>query len=203
MTPLSAVWAGEEMNAHLKGPPLLHGRTDGATPFRLNLHVGDVGHALIVGPTGAGKSVLLSLLALQWRRYVGSQVFLFDKGRSARAATLAMGGTHLDLGSEGSLAFQPLEAIHQPGARAFALDWVLGLLAKEGIAVSPEAKDAVWTALGSLASAPPTERTLTGLSVLIQSSRMKQALEPYTLDGPYAPPRAPHRRVGKGRVPAG
>ncbi|MEG0819471.1 MAG: hypothetical protein RSG56_08500, partial [Brevundimonas sp.] len=67
-------------------------RTLGSTPFRLVLHVGDVGHAMVVGPTGAGKSVLLAFLALQWFRYPGARVVFFDKGRSARAATLAAGG---------------------------------------------------------------------------------------------------------------
>ena len=56
MIPLSAVWAGPERNDHLGGPPLLFAKTEGATPFRLSLHVGDVGHTLVVGPTGAGKS---------------------------------------------------------------------------------------------------------------------------------------------------
>ena len=55
----------------------------------LDLHVGDVGHTLMVGPTGAGKSVLLATLALQFRRFIGAQVVIFDKGRSARAAALA------------------------------------------------------------------------------------------------------------------
>jgi type IV secretion system protein TrbE len=89
---LSAVWAGEARCEHLDGPPLLLAKTKGATPFRLTLHVGDVGHSLIVGPTGAGKSVLLSVLALQFRRYQRSQLVIFDKGRSARAATLGLGG---------------------------------------------------------------------------------------------------------------
>ena len=66
--------------------------TEGSTPFRFSLHVGDVGHTLIVGPTGAGKSVLLALMALQFRRYERSRIFIFDFGGSARAATLAMGG---------------------------------------------------------------------------------------------------------------
>ena len=35
---------------------LLFGKTEGSTPFRFSLHVGDVGHTLVVGPTGAGKS---------------------------------------------------------------------------------------------------------------------------------------------------
>ena len=45
MMPLSAVWAGPEKNDHLDGPPLIVTRTDGATPFRLVTHIGDVGHA--------------------------------------------------------------------------------------------------------------------------------------------------------------
>src|SRR3546814_417150 len=47
LLPISAVWAGPARNAHLDGPPLLVCRTHGATPFRLSLHVGDVGHAQI------------------------------------------------------------------------------------------------------------------------------------------------------------
>jgi type IV secretion system protein TrbE len=46
-------------------------------------------------------------------------------------------------------------------------------------------KDAVWTGLKSLASAPKVERTLTGLAVLIQSSALVAALGPYTLEGAY------------------
>ena len=92
MMPVSAVWAGPETNRHLNAPPLMMTEARGNTPFRLDLHVGDVGHTLIVGPTGAGKSVLLALLALQFRRFIGAQVIIFDRGRLARAAALAMGG---------------------------------------------------------------------------------------------------------------
>ena len=69
MMPVSAVWAGPEKNDHLDGPPLIVTRTDGATPFRLVTHIGDVGHTLVAGPTGMGKSVLLATLAMQFRRY--------------------------------------------------------------------------------------------------------------------------------------
>jgi type IV secretion system protein VirB4 len=159
--------------------------TRGSTPFRLDLHVGDVGHALIVGPTGAGKSVLLSLLALQFRRFIGAQVVLFDRGRSARATTLAMSGESIELGLEGTLSLQPLARIDDPGEIAFALQWITALLTSEGVRVTPDVKDAVWTALKSLASAPKVERTLTGLAVLIQSSALVAALGPYTLEGAY------------------
>ena len=122
---LSALWAGPERNDHLDGPPLLFAETGGSTPFRLSTHVGDVGHMLIVGPTGAGKSVLLSLLALQFRRYPSAQVFIFDKGWSARAAVLAMGGAHHELAGgtqAGGLSFQPLKRIHEASERTWAAD---------------------------------------------------------------------------------
>src|SRR5208283_4565932 len=76
--PLSAVWAGPLTDAHFNAPPLFFAKTEGSTPFRFSLHVGDVGHTLVVGPTGAGKSVLLALMALQFRRYANSQLFIFD-----------------------------------------------------------------------------------------------------------------------------
>ena len=185
MCPLSAVWAGPEGCDHLQGPPLMVAKTKGATPFRLSLHVGDVGHTLIVGPTGAGKSVLLSMFALQFRRYPGSQVVIFDKGCSARAATLAMGGRWYELGVNGGLAFQPLRRIDESGSRLWALDWLCGVLAHERIVTSPEVKESVWSALRSLASAPQRERTMTGLVALLAKEELRQALEPYTLEGPY------------------
>ncbi len=148
-------------------------------------HVGDVGHMLMVGPTGAGKSVLLALLALQFRRYTGSQVTIFDKGSSARAAVLAMGGEHHGLGSDGSLAFQPLARHRRSAERSWAAEWIAALLAHEKVVVTPEVKESVWSALTSLATAPAEERTLTGLSVLLQSNALKAALMPYTLDGPF------------------
>ena len=185
MVPMSAIWVGPARNHHLDGPPLLMTRTTGATPFRLSTHVGDVGHMLVVGPTGAGKSLLLSLMALQWRRYPEARIFLFDKGASARAATLAMGGEFYALGADTDMAFQPLARIHDERDRSWAAEWIAGLIAHESVEVTPEVKEAIWSALTSLASAPAEERTLTGLSVLLQSNRLKQALLPYMLDGPF------------------
>ncbi|RXH24088.1 conjugal transfer protein TrbE [Bradyrhizobium nanningense] len=190
MIPMSAVWAGEARDLHFKGPPLLFGKTEGSTPFRFSLHVGDVGHTLVVGPTGAGKSVLLALMALQFRRYPNSQVFAFDFGGSIRAAALAMGGDWHDLGgalSDGggqSVALQPLVSIDDPSERGWATEWIGAILAREKIEITPEVKDHLWSALTSLASAPKEERTLTGLSVLLQSNSLKRALQPYCLGGP-------------------
>jgi type IV secretion system protein TrbE len=191
MIPLSAVWAGPERDEHLVAPPLFFARTEGATPFRFSLHVGDVGHTLVIGPTGAGKSVLLALMALQFRRYAGAQVFAFDFGGSIRAAALAMGGDWHDLGGALSddateaVALQPLAKIDDAAERSWAAGWIAEMLAREGVTVTPDVKDHLWSALSSLASAPIGERTLTGVVVLLQSLDIKRALQPYCLGGPF------------------
>ena len=191
MMPFSAVWAGPARDEHLEAPALFVAKTEGSTPFRFSLHVGDVGHTLIVGPTGAGKSVLLAVMAMQFRRYDRAQIFAFDFGGSIRAATLAMGGDWHDLGGSLSedtaepVALQPLARIDLPEERAWAAEWVAAILGRESVAVTPEVKEHLWSALGSLASAPVHERTLTGLSVLLQSQALKRALQPYCLNGPW------------------
>ncbi|MBN9560720.1 MAG: conjugal transfer protein TrbE [Alphaproteobacteria bacterium] len=209
MIPLSAVWAGPERDEHFGAPPLLFGKTEGSTPFRFSLHVGDVGHTLVVGPTGAGKSVLLALMALQFRRYRDSQVFAFDFGGSIRAAALAMGGDWHDLGgglTEGStegVSLQPLAGIHQVPERAWAADWIVAILMREGVTITPGVKEHLWTALTSLASAPVVERTITGLAVLLQSNDLKQALRPFCVGGAYGRLLdAEHEHLGEASVQA-
>ncbi|EIM01221.1 conjugal transfer protein TrbE [Rhodanobacter thiooxydans] len=201
LMPVSAVWAGQEKNAHLDGPPLIVTRTDGATPFRLVTHIGDVGHTLVVGPTGMGKSVLLAVLAMQFRRYRGARIFAFDMGRSMRATVLGLGGEHYDLGTDGAIAFQPLARIDQEGYRAWASEWIEGRLSHEGVAIGPDEKAAIWSALGSLAGAPLEQRTMTGLLVLLQSNALRQALAPYVLGGAHGKLLdADHDRLGRADV---
>ncbi|MER9599165.1 MULTISPECIES: conjugal transfer protein TrbE [unclassified Mesorhizobium] len=226
MIPLSAVWAGPTEDEHFGAPPLFFARTEGATPFRFSLHVGDVGHTLVIGPTGAGKSVLLAMIALQFRRYEHSQLFAFDFGGSIRAAMLAMDGDWHDLGSNAgsgqgpddplplltladlsgdahTVSLQPLARIHHTPERAWAADWLVDILLREGVPITPLVKDHLWSALTSLASAPVQERTLTGLAVLLQSSPLKQALRPYCIGGPYGGLLdAEHERLGEASVQA-
>ena len=114
--PTSSVWAGLRENPSglmpKNSPPLLYAATTGATPFRFNLHTSDLGHTLVCGPSGAGKSTLLGLLAAQWFRYEGAQVFAFDKGYSMYVLNRAAGGEFYDLGGPKTrLAFCPLRQL--------------------------------------------------------------------------------------------
>ena len=185
MLPLSAVWSGERWNAHLNAPALLVGETYGATPFYLNLHTGDVGHAMTIGPTGSGKSTAIAFLAAQWLRYPNAKVIIFDKGGSARAMSHAVGGHFCRLGDPSSMTLQPVAEVNQGEERAFALDWLANLLNQEGVTLTVNRKEALWSALGSLAGFRPEQRTLTVLTSLVQDLEIRKALQAFTLEGPY------------------
>ncbi|WP_425982231.1 conjugal transfer protein TrbE [Brevundimonas sp. TWP1-2-1b1] len=185
LLPVSAVWAGPLDDTALAGPPLATARTTGSTPFRLVLHVGDVGHAMIVGPTGAGKSALLAFLALQWFRYPNARVVFFDKGRSARAATLAAGGCWRALEPGGAVSLQPLAAIDDPAERAWAAEWLGEAIRFAGLEPVPELREEIWSALNALGEAPRDQRTLTVFCALVQHRAIVAALEPLTLKGPH------------------
>ncbi|CAN2040467.1 hypothetical protein GMMP15_1780006 [Candidatus Magnetomoraceae bacterium gMMP-15] len=141
LLPVSTDWAGPEKNSHLNGPPLFYAQTSGGTAFRFCNHVGDVGHTMIIGPTGTGKSVLLSFIAAQFQRYKGAQVFIFDKDYSAKCITKAMNGRHYDIGGSGSrLSFQPFRQIHQPDELEWSLEWLVNLLRLECVKINPKKK---------------------------------------------------------------
>jgi type IV secretion system protein VirB4 len=170
----------------LNGPVLLQARTKGATPFRLSLFQGDVGHTMVCGPTGAGKSTLLNLLAAQWRRYPQGQVYFFDKGGSCKVLTLAVGGDYYDLGAaEGGLSFQPLSRVQEPSERLWAQEWLLDILDREGVKADPALKEELWRVLELLGACEARDRTLSSLTNLLQHRLAKEALRRYTLQGPY------------------
>ncbi len=188
--PLSADWTGERQNEHMQavtgdGAVHVEATSIGRTPFRLNLNVGDVGHTLIIGPTGAGKSALLALLELQWLRYPGAQVYIFDRDRSARAATLAVGGPVYEPGNpKRPVAFQPLRFIDEPTERIWAAKFCRDLIAAQGVPISPDEGKQIDDALVTLAAdKDANRRTITILSNLVQSTAMRAALRPYTLEG--------------------
>ncbi len=186
MMPISDIWAGPQRNKHLGGPALLYTRAEGATPFRLDLHVGDVGHALVVGPTGAGKSVLLNMLAAQFRKYKGARVFIFDKGSSSRVLTEAVGGHFFDLSNDSSgMSFQPLANIHEQRERSWVLDWLCDYIAEQNMPITPEVKTFIREALESLATQPKEYRLMQTLVSTIQNKPIKEALKSLTLEGEY------------------
>jgi type IV secretion system protein VirB4 len=186
LLPTASIWTGSAEAPCPLYPPgspaLMQGVTHGATPFRLNLHVGDVGHTFMVGPTGAGKSAHLALIAAQLRRYAGISIYAFDKGMSLYALTKAVGGRHCSVAAdEDRLAFCPLQFLETPGDRAWAMEWIDTLLALNGVETTPAQRNEVAHAILSMQRSGA--RTLSEFSVTIQDEAIREALRQYTVDG--------------------
>ena len=187
LLPITSVWAGERQNPSRlmpkDSPPLLFGATTGATPFRVNLHVSDLGHTLMCGPSGAGKSTALGLIVAQWFRYPRAQAFAFDKGHSLFVLTKAADGEFYDLaGEKTDLAFCPLKDIDSDADLTWAIAWLEDLCTLNGLVVTPKHRNALTAALQQLRLSP--SRTLTELSANVQDLEVREALQFYTLAGP-------------------
>ncbi|MBF0451294.1 MAG: conjugal transfer protein TrbE [Candidatus Magnetomorum sp.] len=185
LLPISTDWAGPEKNEHLNAPPLFYAKTSGNTPFRFSNHIGDVGHTMIAGPTGTGKSVLLNFMASQFLKYSNAQICFFDKDYSARITTFAMGGIHYDLGDADNISFQPLKHIDDEMERNWALEWLGNSLLQDNFQLTPAIRNEIWDALSNLATSPMDQRTMTGLVALLQNRSLREGLTRYTLSGPY------------------
>lgn len=187
LVPLSSVWTGEPFAPcplYDDDAPALMQVRSGSTPFRLNLHVDDVGHTLIFGPTGSGKSTLLALLVAQFRRYRQAQIFAFDKGHSLLALTLGAGGDHYVLGDQDrALAFCPLAELSTAADKAWASQWIETLLGLQAMTVRPEHRNAIVRQI-ELMSVERHGRSISHFVAGVQSKEIKDALIAYTVDGP-------------------
>ncbi|HLH32095.1 MAG TPA: conjugal transfer protein TrbE [Terriglobia bacterium] len=186
LIPTTSIWAGSPENPSPlmppHSPPLLYAQTTGSTPFRLNLHAsGDVGHTLVIGPTGSGKSTFLATLAAQWRRYPDAQVFVFDKGRGMFALTKACGGESYDIGGKTGLSFCPLSDIKGSNDIAWAVDYFEALCVLQGLTLNPEHR-AHLTAAVARSCAKPSPG-ITELCIEVQDGPVRQALQNYTITG--------------------
>lgn len=195
LLPLSSAWAGKPVAPcpmYPPGsPPLLYAATGGTTPFRLNLHVDDVGHTLIFGPTGAGKSVLLATVAMQFRRYPDATIVAFDKGRSMLAPVLAAGGQHFDIdpsasseGASGMLC--PLRDLSTETDIAWASDWLETCYRLQSNApCTPGQRNEILRALNLMRD--HDSHSITDFVHTVQDPEIRDALRFYTLDHPMGP----------------
>ena len=200
LLPLSGIWPGLRENPcgfYPEGsPPLMQVVTTGATPFRFNLHDGDVGHTLIFGPTGAGKSTQVALILAQFRRYeskprpdgsaVHASITAFDKGRSLYALSKALGGRHYDIGADdvANMTLCPLADLDSASAMLWAEEWIgtcYQLQTNEEL--NPEQKNEVHRALTQMRAAPKAHRSLTHFNSTVQKSEIRAAMKHYTNKG--------------------
>jgi len=187
LLPTSTIWTGSASAPCPMYPPLspalMHCVTHGATPFRLNLHVRDLGHTFMFGPTGAGKSTHLGIIAAQLRRYASMSIYVFDKGMSIYPLTKGLGGLHFSVASDDdSLAFCPLQFLETKGDRAWAMEWIDTILALNGLITTPSQRNEIGNAIMSMHASGAS--TFSEFSVTIQDSAIRETLRQYTVDGP-------------------
>ncbi|MDX1916470.1 MAG: VirB4 family type IV secretion/conjugal transfer ATPase, partial [Rickettsiaceae bacterium] len=101
--------------------------TTSGTPFFFNFHVRDVGHTLIIGPTGAGKTVLMNFLCAQAQKFK-SRMFFFDKDRGAEIFIRALGGVYNVIDPGSNCGFNPLQLPDTGENRTFLLEWLRTLV---------------------------------------------------------------------------
>jgi len=186
LLPTSSIWTGL-IDAPCpmyppQSPALMQGVTHGATPFRLNLHVRDLGHTFMFGPTGAGKSTHLALIAAQLRRYKNMSIFVFDKGMSIYPLVKATGGKHFTVAADDeALAFCPLQFLETKGDRAWAMEWIDTILALNKVDTTPGQRNEIGNAIMSMNASGA--RTLSEFSITIQDETIREAIKQYTVDG--------------------
>ena len=167
--------------------PHWQGKTREHEPFtKHNPSSGNVGHKIIVGATGAGKSVFVNFELAQWLRHPGAQVYLLDRGYTGYLMCQAVGGEHYDLLNDNSIAFQPLRDIDDPKHLKWSADWLARMLSLHGLDLTPtQQHKSLFPALTSLAEQPPEVRTITSLIGLVQDEQIRQTLSVYGREGQF------------------
>ncbi|HAT8965358.1 TPA: conjugal transfer protein TrbE [Legionella pneumophila subsp. pneumophila] len=186
LLPTSSIWTGENKAPcplfPPLSPPLMHCVTSGNAPFRLNLHVRDLGHGIMFGPTRSGKSTHLGLIALSWRRYKSARIYSFDKGMSMYPACKATGGEHYTIADKDSrLAFAPLQFLATKADRTWAMEWIDSILALNGLNTTPAQRNEIGHAVISMHQSG--SKTLSEFVMTIQDEPIRETLKQYTIDG--------------------
>jgi type IV secretion system protein VirB4 len=190
MMPLSQPWRGHEFNPSKyfppQSPPLFYAATAGGAPYRFHCHVEDVGHTLVVGPTGAGKTSLVALAMMSALRYENAQVYAFDKKSSLYTLTRCAGGTFIELSPESQEEkLCPLASLETQDQKQAAEQYVALLAEMNGLTITPEIRKDIRQAVWLLSRSQGT-RSLTAFHMACGLPALKDALQFYLkgiLDG--------------------
>lgn len=165
-------------------PPLTRFHTSLNTSTGFEPFVGQVGHALVVMPTGSGKTTFVNYCLAQFTRYPDAQVIIFDRDSSCRIITGLVDGTHIDLKNE-RIRLAPLLSLRDgKQGMLWAREWILSRLADGNFLTTPDHRNEIDELLRSMRE---TDQTLS-LSTLhsLISRDLQAALQEWVGDGPLA-----------------
>ena len=187
MAPLYGPSPGPRSCQHLDAPTLATLETPQGTPYRYDLFEADVGHTVILGATGSGKSFLANFLLLSALQY-DPRVCILDLGGSYQGLTEMVGGEYLALSPDGSAARPICPFALPPSERTyrFLCGWVERLLRIGGYNPSGEDATEIRQRVQDLYHWPEGQRTI-GHLVPSLPHRMWGALDRWHGDGAWAP----------------
>ncbi|MEM5455813.1 conjugal transfer protein TraC [Paraburkholderia phytofirmans] len=145
LLPLRGVSEGHRVNAHLTKetgalcPALAPFPTEFGTPYWFTAFLGDVGHMLVCGRTGFGKTIFMLLCATLFRKYPNAWLYGFDKDLSMRIPTILQGGRYMQFDSEAGAVhadelarMNPLTLLADQRHLEFLVEWIVLLVQQRG-----------------------------------------------------------------------
>ena len=179
MAPIFGPPSGNPRSGHLQRDALAILETQWKTPYYYDLFHGDVGHTLVLGATGAGKSFTLNFLLVQALQY-DPRVLILDLGGSYRWLTRFLGGGYLELSPDndtgaGGFRLRPFALPAGERTYQFLTGWITRLLRIGGWQVSGEDPSEIRARIEDLYAFGPDHRTL-GVLVRSLPSKMWPAL---------------------------
>ncbi len=140
--------------------------TVSGTPFFFSFHVRDVGHTMIIGPTGAGKTVLLNFLCGQSQKFRG-RLFFFDKDRGAEIFLRAINGVYMTPDASKPSGFNPFQLADNSDNRSFLIEFLRVLVSYDGGELNPEDLDKLNEAIEGNYKLPREQRKLSNLAAFM------------------------------------
>ena len=137
--------------------------TVSGTPYFFSFHVRDVGHTMIIGPTGAGKTVLLTFLCAQAQKFKG-RLFFFDKDRGAEIFVRAIHGRYMTPTASKVSGFNPFQLDDTSENRSFLIDFMKALVKIGDTPLLAHEIDRINEAVNSNFKLPKKERRLRNLA---------------------------------------
>jgi len=137
--------------------------TVSGTPYFFSFHVRDVGHTMIIGPTGAGKTVLLNFLCAQAQKF-NCRLFFFDKDRGAEIFVRAIGGIYTTPDIAKPSGFNPFQLPENNENKSFLAELLKALVCANGDKVSAEDLDKINEAVNGNYKLPFEQRRLRNIA---------------------------------------
>jgi type IV secretion system protein VirB4 len=137
--------------------------TVSGTPFFFNFHVRDVGHTMIIGPTGSGKTVLLNFLCAQAQKF-NCRLFFFDKDRGAEIFLRAIGGKYMVPDAAKVSGFNPFQLEETNENKAFLVELIKVLVSINGEVVNAHDVERINEAVQGNYKLPKEQRRLRNIA---------------------------------------